>query len=350
MERRRLGRTGIEVSRFCLGSMTWGEQNDEAEAHRQLDLALDRGVNFIDTAEMYPVPPRAETQGRTEAFIGSWLAARGGRERLVLCSKVAGRSPMTWMRDPASGVAESRLDRTQIVFALEQSLRRLRTDYLDLYLVHWPERSINNFGRSGLVEPDRPNCVPLAETLAVLDDLVRAGKVRAIGVSNESPWGVMEYLRLAQVGGGARIATVQNPYSLLNRGFEAGLAEIALREEVGLMAHSPLAMGVLTGKYLDGARPDGARLTLFDRFQRYATPEAILPVARYVQLARDNGLEPAQMALAYVASRPFVTAAVLGATSCAQLAADLDADQVELDMEVLELIETIHTEQPNPCP
>jgi len=350
MQRRRLGRTGIEVSSFCLGSMTWGEQNDEAEAHRQLDLARDRGVNFIDTAEMYPVPPRAETQGRTETFIGSWLAARGGRDRIVLASKVAGRSPMTWMRDPASQVAESRLDRAQITYALEQSLRRLRTDYLDLYLVHWPERTTNFFGKLGYDHQDRENCVPIAETLSVLDDLVRAGKVRSIGVSNETPWGVMEYLRLSGSGAGPRIATIQNPYSLLNRSFEIGLAEVAVREEVGLMAHSPLAMGVLTGKYLGGARPAGARLTLFDRFQRYATPEAVLPVARYVQLARDQGLDPAQMALAYVASRPFVTAAVLGATSCEQLAADLDAAELTLDMEVLELIETIHTEQPNPCP
>lgn len=350
MERRRLGRSDIEVSALCLGTMTWGEQNDEAEAHRQLDLALDRGVNFIDTAEMYPVPPKAETQGRTEAYIGSWLAARGGRDRLVLASKVAGRSPMTWMRDPASGLAESRLDRAQIVHALEQSLRRLRTDHLDLYQVHWPERATNFFGKLGYEHAERENCVPIAETLEVLGDLVRAGKVRHVGVSNETPWGTMEYLRLAAGGGGPRIVSIQNPYNLLNRTFEIGLAEIAIREQAGLLAYSPLAMGVLSGKYLNGARPAGARLTLFDRFQRYSTPEAVLPVARYVQLAQDNGLDPAQMALAYVASRPFVTATILGATSVAQLDADLKSAELVLDAEVLEVIETIHTEQPNPCP
>lgn len=350
MERRRLGRSDIEVSVLCLGSMTWGEQNDEAEAHRQLDLALDRGVNFIDTAEMYPVPPKAETQGRTESYIGSWLAARGGRDRIVLATKVAGRSPMTWMRDPAAGYTESRLDRAQITYALEQSLRRLRTDYVDLYQVHWPERATNFFGRLGYEHNERDRCVPIAETLEVLGDLVRAGKVRQIGISNETPWGAMEYLRLAERGAGPRIASIQNPYNLLNRTFEIGLAEIAIREQAGLLAYSPLAMGVLTGKYLNGARPAGARLTLFDRFQRYSTPEAVLPVARYVQLARDNGLDPAQMAIAYIVSRPFTTSVILGATSTEQLAADLDAAGLELDGTVLEAIETIHVEQPNPCP
>ena len=350
MERRPLGRTGMEVSALCLGTMTWGEQNDEAEAHRQLDLALDRGVNFIDTAEMYPVPPKAETQGRTEAYIGSWLAARGGRDRIVLASKVAGRSPMTWMRGTESGVSESRLDRAQIAYALDQSLIRLRTDYLDLYQVHWPERATNFFGKLGYAPEERPDCVPIAETLEVLGEFVKQGKVRAVGVSNETPWGLMDYLRAADAGRGPRIASIQNPYSLLNRSFEIGLAEIAIREQTGLLAYSPLAMGVLSGKYLNGQKPAGARLTLFDRFKRYATPESILSVARYVQLAQDNGLDPAQMALAYVTSRPFVTSTILGATSTAQLESDLAAADLTLDMEVLELIETIHIEQPNPCP
>ncbi len=350
MERRSLGRSGIEVSALCLGTMTWGEQNDEAEAHRQLDMALDRGVDFIDTAEMYPVPPKAETQGRTEAYIGSWLAARGNRDRVVLASKVAGRSPMTWMRAAGSELAESRLDRAQITYALEQSLKRLQTDYLDLYQVHWPERATNFFGKLGYAPEERPNCVPIAETLEVLGEFVKAGKVRAVGVSNETPWGLLDYLRAADAGRGPRIASIQNPYNLLNRTFEIGLAEIAMREDVGLLAYSPLAMGVLSGKYLNGQKPAGARLTLFDRFQRYQTPESILSVARYVQLAEDNGLDPAQMALAYVHSRPFVTATILGATSIEQLERDLEAADVTLDQEVLELIETIQTEQPNPCP
>ncbi len=345
MDTRRLGRTDIEVSRICLGTMTWGEQNSEAEAHAQMDAALDAGVNFIDAAEMYPVPTTAETQGRTERYIGSWLEARGRRDEVVLASKVAGRSAMTFFRDGGT-----RLDRGNIEAAVEASLGRLRTDYIDLYYLHWPDRQTNFFGQLGYVHDDE-EILPLEETLAVLDDLVAAGKLRQVGISNETPWGMTTYLRLAEMQGGPRICGIQNPYSLLNRSFEVGLAEIAIREDCGLMAHSPLAMGALTGKYVDGARPEGARLSLWpDRFKRYLTARGADACRAYLKLARDHGLDPAQMAIAYVLSRPFVTSAVVGATSTEQLAADIAAADLALMPEVIEGIEAIHARIPNPCP
>ncbi|MDX1655327.1 MAG: NADP(H)-dependent aldo-keto reductase, partial [Candidatus Competibacteraceae bacterium] len=311
--------TDLSVSRICLGTMTWGEQNSQAQAHRQLDYALERGVNFIDTAEMYPVPPRPETQGRTEAYLGNWLAARGNRERVVLATKVTGRSQeLSYVREGTVC-----LDRRNITQAVEASLKRLQTDYIDLYQVHWPDRQTNFFGRLGYVHREQ-DFVPIAETLEVLGDLVKAGKVRHIGLSNETPWGVMEYLRIAEDQGLPRVVTIQNPYSLLNRTFEVGLAEIAHREGVELLAYSPLAFGVLSGKYLEG-NPPGARLTLFDRFTRYSNPQALAATRAYVALARDHGLDPARMALAYVNSRSFLTANIIGATTMEQLEADIDS-------------------------
>lgn len=346
MQYRTLGRTDIRVSRVCLGTMTFGEQTDPADAHRQLDLALDHGVNFIDTAEAYPVPPDARTAGRTETIIGDWLAARGGRERVVLATKAAGRSnDLTWLREPPI-----QLDRRNITAALEGSLRRLRTDHLDLYIVHWPDRPTNFFGQLGYQHRPEASSVPIAETLGVLDELVRAGKVRAIAVSNETPWGVMTWLAAAQQAGAARIVAVQNPYNLLNRTFEIGLAEVAMCEQVGLMAYSPLAMGMLTGKYTGGARPDGARLTRFERFQRYSGERGRDAAADYVALAREHGLEPAQMALAFVHRQPFVTATIVGASRVDQLQAALDGEALELSPEVLAGIEAIHAANPNPSP
>ena len=264
MEYRRLGRTELRVSAICLGTMTWGEQNSEAEAHAQMDFALDRGVNFWDAAEMYPVPPRAETYGRTESYIGSWLAGRGGRDRIVLATKVAGPDPrLTYVRD-----GRLRLDRRNIEAALDASLARLRTDYVDLYQLHWPDRRTNVFGRLGYDGPADDGGTPVEETLAALGDLVRAGKVRHVGLSNETAWGTMRHLAMAEAGRGPRMVSVQNPYSLLNRSFEVGLAEVAAREQCGLLAYSPLGMGVLSGKYLDGAAPAGARLTRFGHFRR----------------------------------------------------------------------------------
>lgn len=345
MDMHLLGRSDLRVSRLCLGTMTFGEQNSEAEAHAQLDRAVAAGINFIDTAEMYPVPPQADTQGRTEACIGSWLARRGGRERLVIATKVAGRADwLPWLR------GGPRLTRQQITEALEQSLRRLQTDYVDLYQLHWPERATNVFGRLGYVATTPDDAIPLAETLAVLGDLMGEGKIRHIGLSNETPWGVMHALALSDRLGLPRVASVQNPYNLLNRSFEIGLAEVALRESVPLLAYSPLAFGMLSGKYIDGARPAGARLTRWDRSSRYSNPQAQSATAAYVALAREHGLDPAQMALAYVNSRPFLGANIIGATTLEQLEANLASDAVELPEPVLTAIEAIHQRQPNPAP
>jgi aryl-alcohol dehydrogenase-like predicted oxidoreductase len=346
MKYRALGRTAIQISEICLGTMTWGEQNTEAQAHAQLDMALDAGVNFIDTAEMYPVPPNAQTYGRTETMIGSWLQRRGGRDKVILATKVAG--PGDWLFYMRKG--QPRLDRDNIEDAVEQSLKRLRTDYIDLYQLHWPDRNTNYFGKLGYQHQADDQTIPIEETLAVLGELVAAGKIRYVGVSNETPWGVMSYLRAAERAGLPRIVSIQNPYNLLNRSFEVGLAEIAHREDVGLLAYSPLAFGMLTGKYAGGARPAGARLTLFERFQRYTKPEGLKAADAYVALARQHGMSPAQMALAFVNSRPFLTANIIGATSTEQLAENLGSVQLELSSEILESIEAIHTAHPNPCP
>ncbi len=341
-----LGRTGLEVSRICLGTMTWGEQNSESEAHAQLDAALAAGVNFIDTAEMYPVPPKAETYGRTEEYIGSWFKARANRDRVILATKVMSRSDdLTYVRG-----GSTRLTRVNIEAALDASLRRLRTDYIDLYQLHWPDRRTNTFGKLGYVHDAADAPVAIEESLAALADLVKAGKVRHIGVSNETPWGVAQFLRLAQDRDWPRIASIQNPYSLLNRSFEVGLAEFAHREDLGLLAYSPLGFGVLSGKYLDGARPAGARLTLFNRFRRYTGEIAQQAVRAYVDLARRHGLDPARMALAYVNARPFLTSTIIGATTLQQLRDNIDSIGLTLSDEVIAGIEAIHAAHPNPCP
>lgn len=346
MLQRPLGKTDLNVTTLCLGTMTFGEQNTEREAHAQLDRALDAGINFVDTAEMYPVPPRAETQGRTEEYIGGWLAARGSRDRLILATKVAG--PGRWVSYLRGG--EVRLDRRNIEAAIDASLKRLRTDYIDLYQIHWPDRETNYFGRLGYEHHAEDHSVPLLETLQVLGDLVAEGKVRHVGLSNETPWGTMCMLQLADEHALPRPVSIQNPYSLLNRTFEVGLAEIAIRERCGLLAYSPMAFGVLSGKYLNGARPPGARLTLFERFDRYSNPQAELAAADYVELARRYGLDPAQMALAWVTSRPFVTSTIIGTTTLEQLDTNLACLDLTLSDEVAREIDAIHTLRPNPAP
>jgi aryl-alcohol dehydrogenase-like predicted oxidoreductase len=346
MNQRPLGQTDLRVSELCLGTMTFGEQNTEADAFAQLDRAVDAGINFIDTAEIYPVPPVAETQGATERFIGHWLAQRGGRDRLVLASKVAG--PGDWidyLRMPGR-----RLDRANIEAALDASLERLGTDYIDLYQLHWPDRPTNYFGQLGYQHQVQDDSVPLLETLQVLGDLVQAGKIRYVGLSNETPWGTMRMLELAERHGLPRMVSIQNPYSLLNRTFEVGLAEVAIREQCGLLAYSPLAFGMLSGKYLGGARPQGARLTLFSRFDRYSNEQAEWATAEYCAIARRHGLDPAQMALAFVTGRPFVTSNIIGATTLEQLETNLASVEVSLSQEVLEEIEAVHQRQPNPSP
>ncbi|MFC3284271.1 NADP(H)-dependent aldo-keto reductase [Litchfieldella rifensis] len=343
MQIRPLGNTGIEVSRLCLGTMTFGEQNSEAEAHEQLDRAVAFGINFIDTAEMYPVPPKADTQGLTEAYIGSWLKRHGSRDDVIIATKAAGPGLAHIRGGP-------RLTREHIHRAIDDSLTRLQTDYVDLYQLHWPDRNTNFFGKLGYVPEEEEEFTPLEDTLSALKELVDAGKVRAIGLSNETPWGVMRCLRLADTLGVPRVASVQNPYNLLNRSFEVGLAEIAHRENVGLLAYSPLGFGVLSGKYLDGARPPKARLTLYERFQRYTSDVAEEATRAYVQIAREHGLDPAQMALAYVNSRPFLTSNIIGATTMEQLESNLSSEFLRLDHDVLDAIEAVHKRLPNPCP
>ncbi|MDY6942795.1 MAG: NADP(H)-dependent aldo-keto reductase [Pseudomonadota bacterium] len=346
MQYRRLGRSDLKVSEICLGTMTFGEQNTEEQAHQQLDYALEAGINFIDTAEMYPVPPKGETQGRTETYIGNWLSRRGGRDQLIIASKVAGRANwLPWIRD-----GQPRLDRPNIKAAVETSLKRLQTDYIDLYQLHWPDRSTNFFGKLGYTHRDEETNVPIAETLAALGELVAEGKIRHIGLSNETPWGTMRFLEVSERLGLPRVVSIQNPYNLLNRTFEIGLAEVVHREDVPLLAYSPMAFGVLSGKYLAGQRPAGARLTLFERFSRYTNAEAEKATVAYVELAREHGLNPAQMALAYVNSRPFLGANIIGATSMEQLRANVKSMELTLSDEVLKSIEAIHKEHPNPAP
>jgi aryl-alcohol dehydrogenase-like predicted oxidoreductase len=347
MEFRRLGTSDIDVSMVCLGTMTWGEQNSEAEGHAQLDRALELGINFIDTAEIYPVPPRAETFGRTEAVIGSWFTSRpGARKKVVVATKVAGaNNTLPHVRGGA------RLDRKQITTAIEGSLKRLRTDYIDLYQTHSPDRGVAIFGRPAPLPDEARDGTPIEETLDVLGELVKAGKVRQIGVSNETPYGVMRHLHHAEKSGAPRVQSIQNVYSLLNRRFEEALAEVALRANVKLLPYSPLGMGVLSGKYLDGARPEGARITLFrDRYNRYTGERSVAATQSYVALARARGIDPSQMALAYVMSRPFVLSTIIGCTSIAQLERDTAAATLKLAPDLLAAIEAIHAQNPNPAP
>ena len=346
METRRLGRSDIEVSALCLGTMTWGEQNTREEAFAQMDFALDQGVNFFDTAEVYPIATRAETYGETEAIIGEWVAARGRRDRVVLATKVIGPgSRFPYIRD-----GKPRLNKTHIRAAIDDSLTRLRSDYIDLYQLHWPDRSLSAFGRLGYAHNPEAEETPLEETLEALDEAVRAGKLRTVGVSNETPWGVMRCLALAEAGLGPRIVSIQNPYSFLNRSFEVRLAEVALREDCGLLAYAPLAAGTLTGKYLGGARPAGARRTLWPDNRRYQGPQAEAATQAYVALAQAQGLDPAQMAISWVTAQPFLTATIIGATSMAQLETDIGGAALKLPQDVLDRIEEIHRIYTYPCP
>jgi len=350
MEKRRIGRTDLLVSKICLGTMTWGQQNTEAEGHAQMDRALERGVNFLDTAELYSIPPKAETQGSTERIIGSWLKARSNRDRVIIASKVVGRTANDWFR----GGRPSKLVRADILDAVEKSLARLGTDYIDLYQIHFPERRVfwgSNPTRAGAWPAERDaDETPIAETLAVFEELVTAGKIRHLGLSNESSWGVMRFLFESELGKGPRVASLQNAYNLVNRTFEVNLAEVCDREAVSLLPYSPLAQGYLTGKYDHGARPAGARSTLFNRGQRYETPNAAAVLLEYNGLARTFGMEPALFAGAFVVSRPFVTSSIIGATSLAQLDVALDAADVDFTDEMLAAVDAIHQRTGNPCP
>ena len=348
MEYRELGRTGIKVSAICLGTMTWGEQNTEAEGHEQMDYALDQGINFFDTSEMYAVPPRKETQGSTEKIIGNWFKARGNRDKVVLATKVAGRSPMDWLRNDGSPTEQSR---AQILEAVDKSLARLQTDYIDLYQLHWPDRPVALFGGNGLtyrhIEAETHG---IDEILETLQEIVKSGKVRHIGLSNETPWGTMKFVHYAEAKGLPRVQSIQNAYNLLNRTFELGGAEIAHREDVGLLAYSPLAQGYLTGKYQNGALPKGSRKQLFNRLQRYESPEADSAIEQYLALAKKHGLDASQLANQFATTRPFVTSNIIGATSMEQLKLNIASKDLKWTEELEKEVNAIHKNQPNPCP
>ncbi len=341
----KLGGSDLDVSEICLGSMTWGQQNTEAEGHAQLDYAVSRGVNFIDVAEMYPVPPNADTQGRTETILGSWLA-RQQRDKVIVATKITGPGRgFAWVRG-----GQLAIDRKGVTEAIEGSLRRLRTDYVDLYQIHWPDRYVPAFGKNHYDPTGERPTVPIDQQLECLGELVRSGKVRYVGLSNETPWGVMQFLRAAERTGLPRVVSIQNAYNLLNRTFEAGLSEVTRHEAVPLLAYSALAFGHLTGKYLAGAQPPGARLTLFPPFgQRYQKPCVEPAVAAYAELADRLGMTLAAMALAFVRSRWFCASTIVGATTVDQLKANIDGAATALDDAALAAIDAIHLKFPNPA-
>ncbi|OGC88600.1 aldo/keto reductase [Candidatus Adlerbacteria bacterium RIFOXYC1_FULL_48_26] len=344
MQYRKLPGTDMEVSAICLGTMNWGQQNTEEDAHAQLDYATAHGVNFIDTAEIYPIPPDRTKQGTTETYLGSWLKKSGKRKDLIIASKA---SCMLQKNSMGTRTAVG-LTRADIREAIEGSLLRLGTDYLDLYQMHGPDRITNVWGRYGVEDIDTSqDGAAIEETLSALAELVTEGKVRAIGVSNETPWGIMQYLNVAREKGFPRISTIQNQYSLLSRKFEIGLSEMCLREHIGLLAYSALSMGSLTGKYLGGARPPAARLTLTDRNAHYNPPQSQVAIQRYVDVAKKHGLDPAAMAIAFATSRSFTTSTIIGATTLEQLAVDIEAGNITLSPEVMSDIADIHREMPN---
>lgn len=344
-----LGQSALEVPEICLGTMTFGEQNSQAEAFEQLSYALDQGLNFWDTAEMYPVPPKPETQGSTESIIGNWITQNGQRDKLILASKIAG---------PDYGGSHIRHGDTryiadEIKLALEQSLKRLNTDYLDLYQLHWPQRPTNFFGQLGYQNKHAQSereITPLLQTLEALSEEVKNGRIRHIGLSNETPWGTLKFIHLAEQLGLEKIVSVQNPYNLLNRTYEIGMSEIAQYEKVGLLAYSPLAFGYLTGKYRHGARPTDGRISLFSRFSRYVNPESDWATEQYAQLAEKHGLSLTQLALSFIKQQFFVSSTIIGATTLSQLKENILAFNTDLSEEILQEIEAIHKQQPNPAP
>jgi len=342
MKYKKLANTELEVSLICLGTMTYGEQNNEKEAHEQLDYSIDKGINFIDTAEMYAIPPREETQGKTEQIIGNWLSKRHDREKIILATKVAGPG-MEYLRGGSS------LSKKHILQAADDSLKRLQTDYIDLYQVHWPERKTNFFGRLGY-EYSNEMGVSIEETLDAMSMLVKSGKVKYIGISNETPWGTNKYLQLAKDAGHEKIITIQNPYSLLNRIYEVGLAEISQHENIGLLAYSPLGFGQLTGKYINKTE-ENTRLGLYgDWFTRYSNENCLNAVKEYSKIANKYNISLTHLALAFVNTRPFVASNIIGATTMKQLKENIASIDIDLSEEILEEINEVHLNQPNPAP
>ena len=340
-------RTELSISKICLGTMTFGGQNTEAQAHEQMDYALDQGINFFDTAELYAFPSSPKVQGLTEKYIGSWFTKHQNRHKIILASKVASRGEISQhIRE------DIRLNKAHIDQAVYGSLKRLQTDYIDLYQVHWPERPTNFFGKLGYQYPNEDSqTTPIFETLEALQTHVKAGRVRYIGVSNETPWGVSEYLRLSEKYSLPRIISIQNPYNLLNRSYEIGLAEFTKNEDVGLLAYSPLGFGILSGKYLNGQSPQGSRLNLYGhKYKRYSNAQAVAATDAYVELAQKHQLNPAQMALAFVNQQPFIFSNIIGATQMEQLKTNVESIYLTLTEEVLREIEAIHKQYPFPAP
>lgn len=335
-----------KVSKICLGTMTWGQQNTEDEGHAQMDFALDNGVNFWDTAEMYPSPPDKDKQGTTERIIGTWFAKTGKRNEVILASKI---SPMDFLRN-----GKTRFDKKTISEAIDQNLARLQTDHIDIYQLHWPERKTNFFSKLGFTEEmanqDISDLTPFLDTIAALNDEIKKGRIRAYGLSNDTPWGLSNYVYTAKQHGLLPPITIQNPYNLLNRTFEIGLAEISHWENVGLLAYSPLAFGMLSGKYLNGQQPANARLTLYSHFQRYNNAEAKKATQLYADIAKRHNLDMAQIALAFVNQQYFLTANIIGATNLAQLKSNIESIDLVLSDEIVAEIEAVHIQQPNPSP
>ncbi|MBT5663282.1 MAG: aldo/keto reductase [Alphaproteobacteria bacterium] len=336
MKKRKLGKTGLEVSEICLGTMTWGQQNTESEGHQQMDYALDKGINFFDTAEMYAVPPKKETQGSTERIIGSWFKERKSRDKVILATKVSGRSPLNWLRDGDKTTEQSK---EQIFEAVDKSLIRLGVDYIDLYQLHWPDRPMNLFGGSINYEHMDEPSIDISIILDSLNELVKSGKIRYIGLSNETPWGTMKFLHHSEISSTPRVQSIQNAYNLLNRTFEIGGSEVAHRESVGLLAYSPIAQGYLSGKYQNGALPKGSRKELFNRLQRYEGPYAEEAIQAYLDIASKYEIDPTQLANQFVTTRPFVTSNIIGATNMEQLKLAVTSIDINLTKEIEEDIE-----------
>ncbi|MFZ3574630.1 NADP(H)-dependent aldo-keto reductase [Tenacibaculum finnmarkense] len=341
-----LPNTDTKVSKICLGTMTWGNQNTETDGHQQMDYALSQGVNFFDTAELYSVPATPETYGATEKIIGSWFKKTGNRDKVVLASKIAGGGEYT------KHIRTGGFTRQNIIDAVEGSLNRLQTDYIDLYQLHWPFRGVNCFGvRDYPYKTSAKEAENHLEILETLNDLVKQGKIKHIGLSNETPWGTMKYLQTSEQYNLPRMSTIQNSYSLIHRGYDVGMSEVSMRENIGLLAYSPLAQGVLSGKYLEGNLPDGARGTLFPRFiARYMNEGSLKAVAEYLKIAEKHGLTLAELSLAYINQLPFVTSNIIGATKMDQLKENINSINIDLSEEILNEIEAVHALIPNPAP
>ena len=346
MKYTKLPNTDVKVSKICLGTMTWGEQNTEAEGHQQMDYALEQGVNFFDTAELYAVPAKKETYGRTEEIIGTWFKKTGNRDKVVLASKIAGAGPYT------AHIRENGFAKQAIIDAVEGSLKRLQTDYIDLYQLHWPERGVNCFGTRDYpfktATKEAENHIEILETL---DDLIKQGKIKHVGLSNETPWGAMKYLQTSEQHNLPRMSTVKNSYSLIHRAYEVGMSEVSLRENLGLLVYSPLAQGVLTGKYLKGKSPEGARGTLFPNYiTRYQTGASEAAVLKYLDIANRHQMTMTELSLAFVNQLPFVTSNIIGATKMDQLKENIGSINIELSDQILHEIEEVHSLIPNPAP